>query len=300
MVEVFLNVILPVVLVAALAASLDRYRPVPVEPIASLVFFLFTPALVFHSLANTELPAALSIRIVGVAVIAFVAGYALSVAWSAARRHDPSLRAGLALSVTSINAGNMGLPVTLLAFGDAGLEVAVVHFITVATLAASASVAVASMAGGSARDALVAPFRFPVLYAAAAGLAVSGAGVELPVTIAAPAESLAGAAVPVMLVVLGLQLGRGLGGRGHLVDTGAATVLRLAVGPAVALGATYLLGIDGMTQRVLIVLGGMPTAVFATILATEFSARPQFVTRSVVTSTLLSVLTLTVLITLVR
>ena len=50
----------------------------------------------------------------------------------------------------------------------------------------------------------------------------------------------------------------------------------------------------------LIVLGGMPTAVFATILATEFAARPQFVTRSVVASTLLSVLTLTVLITLVR
>ena len=300
MVEVFLNVILPVVLVAALAAALDRYRPVPVEPIASVVFFLFTPSLVFHSLSNTELPAALSVRIVGVAVIAFLAGYALSLAWSAARRHDPSLRAGLALSVTSINAGNMGLPVTLLAFGDAGLEVAVVHFITVATLAASASVAVASMAGGSARDALIAPFRFPVLYAAAAGLAVSGFSVELPVTIAAPAESLAGAAVPVMLVVLGLQLGRGLGGRGDLVDTGAATVLRLAVGPAVALGATYLLGIDGMAQCVLIVLGGMPTAVFATILATEFSARPQFVTRSVVTSTLLSVLTLTVLITLVR
>ena len=300
MVEVFLNVILPVVLVAALAGALDRYRPIPVEPIASIVFFLFTPALVFHSLSNTELPAALSVRIVGVAVIAFLAGYALSVVWSTARRHEPSLRAGLALSVTSINAGNMGLPVTLLAFGDAGLEVAVVHFITVATLAASASVAVASMAGGSARDALIAPFRFPVLYAAAAGLAVSGFDVELPVTIAAPAESLAGAAVPVMLVVLGLQLGRGLGGRGDLVDTGAAAVLRLAAGPAIALGATYLLGIDGMTQRVLIVLGGMPTAVFATILATEFSARPQFVTRSVVTSTLLSVLTLTVLITLVR
>lgn len=300
MVEVFLNVILPVVLVAALAGALDRYRPIPVEPIASIVFFLFTPSLVFHSLSNTELPAELSIRIVAFAIVVFLAGYAASVAWSLARRHDPQLRAGLALSVTSVNAGNMGLPVTLLAFGDAGLEVAVVHFISVATLAASASVVVASMAGGSARDALIAPFRFPVVYAAAAGLAVSGFGIELPVTIAAPTGSLAGAAVPVMLVVLGLQLGRGLGGRGDLIDTGAATVLRLAAGPAIALGATYVLGIDGTAQRVLIVLGGMPTAVFATILATEFEARPQFVTRSVVTSTLLSVLTLTVLITLVR
>ena len=300
MLEVFLDVILPVVLVALAAAALDRFRPIPAQPIGTIVFFLFTPSLVFHSLSGTDLPADLSFRIVGVAVIVFAAGYALSSAWSLAARHDAPLRAGLALSVTSVNAGNMGLPVTLLAFGDAGLELAVVHFVTVATLAASASVIVASMAGGSALQALKAPFKYPVLYAAIAGLVVSRAHVELPITIAAPIESLAGAAVPAMLVVLGLQLGRGLGERGDLVDTGAATVLRLVAGPVIALGATYLLGIDGLAQRVVIVLGGMPTAVFAIIIATEFGARPEFVTRSVVTSTLVSVLTLTVLVTVVQ
>lgn len=300
MLEVFLDVILPVVLVALAAAALDRFRPIPAQPIGTIVFFLFTPSLVFHSLSGTDLPADLSFRIVGVAVIVFAVGYALSSAWSLAARHDAPLRAGLALSVTSVNAGNMGLPVTLLAFGDAGLELAVVHFVTVATLAASASVIVASMAGGSALQALKAPFKYPVLYAAIAGLVVSRADVELPITIAAPIESLAGAAVPAMLVVLGLQLGRGLGERGDLVDTGAATVLRLVAGPVIALGATYLLGIDGLAQRVVIVLGGMPTAVFAIIIATEFGARPEFVTRSVVTSTLVSVLTLTVLVTVVQ
>ena len=49
----------------------------------------------------------------------------------------------------------------------------------------------------------------------------------------------------------------------------------------------------------MIVLGGMPTAVIAIIVATEFDVRPQFVTRAVVTSTLASVATLTVLLTLV-
>ena len=45
---------------------------------------------------------------------------------------------------------------------------------------------------------------------------------------------------------------------------------------------------------------GVPTAVIAIILATEFSAHPAFVTRSVVTSTILSMLTLTLLIAAVR
>lgn len=44
----------------------------------------------------------------------------------------------------------------------------------------------------------------------------------------------------------------------------------------------------------------MPTAVIATVLATEFNARPDFVTRNVVVSTLLSMLTVTALITLLR
>jgi predicted permease len=44
----------------------------------------------------------------------------------------------------------------------------------------------------------------------------------------------------------------------------------------------------------------MPTAVVATIVATEFAAQPAFVTRAVVTTTLTAMLSLTVLITLVR
>ncbi|MDA1061563.1 MAG: AEC family transporter [Chloroflexi bacterium] len=300
MLSVFFDVILPVVLVAALAAALDRFRRVPAAPIATVVFFLFTPALVFHSLSGTNLPADLSLRIVAAALVVFAVGYALASVWSTLARHPAPLRAAFALAVTSQNAGNMGLPVTLLAFGEAGLEIAVVLFVTIATLGATASVVVASLAGGSARQALRAPFGYPALYAAGAGLAANRWDIDLPTTLAAPIESLAGAAVPAMLVVLGLQLSRGLDVRGEVLDTVAANALRLLLGPVVAVAATFALGLDGVPQRVVIVLAGMPTAVFATILATEFGARPQFVTRAVVTSTLASVLTLTVLITIVR
>ena len=300
MLEVFFDVILPVVLIAALAAVVGRYRTVPAEPIATVVFFLFTPSLVFNSLSRTDLPADLSFRIVGVALVVFVAGYLLASGWSTAARHEAPLRAAFALSVTSQNAGNMGLPVTQLAFGDTGLEMAVMHFVTISTLAATASIVVAARAGGSPREALMAPFGYPALYAAAAGLLVNTYDVDLPTTIEAPIATMAGAAVPAMLVVLGLQLGRGLAARGEVVDTVGANALRLLAAPVIAWAATIALGLDGLGQRVVIVLAGMPTAVFATILATEFRARPEFVTRAVVTSTLASVLTLTVLITIVR
>jgi malate permease and related proteins len=299
MLTVFLEVVLPVALVALLGGAVGRWRSVAVAPISALVFYLFSPALVFHSMATTELSAAVSARIVGVMVITFLVMYIASLAWSLARGHDASMRAGFALGATTPNSGNMGLPVALLAFGELGLQVAVMSFVAGAFIVNTAGIAVAAMAGGSRREALRAPFRYPSLYAAFVGAAVNAFDIDLPVTIAAPSESLAAAAVPTMLVVLGLQL-QHAGGRDKIVDTAAVNIVRLLVAPAAAWLGVILLGVEGVTRDTLIVLAAMPTAVTTIILATEFKAQPAFVTRVVVTTTLSSMLTLTLLIALVR
>lgn len=300
MLSVFFEVVLPVVLVAALGAALGRWRGTPAEPLAAVVFYLFTPALVFDSLANSELAADRSLRIAGVAAAVYAAGYAAASGWSSLRRHEPPQRAAFALAATSQNTGNMGIAVALLAFGRAGEEIAVLTWVVNAALITSAGIAIASLPGGSPRRALAAPFAYPALYAAALGLAANGADARLPVAIEAPIATLADAAVPAMLVVLGLQLARGAGGPGERADTAAACALRLLAGPPIALGASLALGLDGEARAVAVVLGGMPTAVIATIVATEFGVRPHFVTRAVAASTLASVLTLTPLIALVR
>ena len=299
MLSVFFEVVLPVMLVAALGAVVGRWRGVPAEPLSAVVFFLFTPALVYDSLANSELAAGLSLKIAAVAVIIYIVGFAAASAWSMLVRHQPLQRSAFALAVTSLNTGNMGIAVALLAFGEVGVQVAVLTWVVNATLVTSAGIVIATLPSGSSKRALVAPFAYPALYAAALGFAANGLDVALPVTIEAPIATLADAAVPAMLVVLGLQLGRGLGDLGELADVGAASLLRLLLGPLVALGAALALGLEGVTRDVVIVLGGMPTAVIAIIVATEFDVRPQFVTRAVVTSTLASVATLTVLLTLV-
>jgi predicted permease len=240
-----------------------------------------------------------SLKIVGVILVTFVAMYAAASVWSFFRRHDASMRAAFALGATTPNAGNMGLPVAQLAFGNAGFDVAVMNFVASSVLANSAGIAVASMAGGSARAALIAPLRYPAVYAAAVGVAVNLLAIDLPVTIEAPARSLAGAAVPTMLVVLGLQL-RLIGGSDHIPDTVAVNLARLLIAPGVAWLAATAVGLTDVTRGTMVILAAMPTAVIATIFATEFNARPAFVTRIVITSTVLSMFSLTLLITLVR
>jgi predicted permease len=297
--DVFLDVVLPVALVAVAGGAVGRWQNVPVAPLSSLVFFLFSPALVFYSLATTEVSGAVSARIVAVAVVLWVVMYIVATAWSLVARHEQSLRAAFAISVVTPNQGNMGLPVALLAFGQPGLDIAVMNFVAGATLTYTAGVFVASMATGSRVDALRAPFRYPVLYAAVVGVLINVLNIDLPTTLEAPSETLADAAVPAMLVVLGLQL-RNVIGLDHIVDTAMVNAARFLIAPAAAWFSASALGLEGDERGTIVVLAAMPTAVIATILATEFRAYPAFVTRAVVTTTLTSMLSLTVLISLVR
>ena len=297
--RVFLDVVLPVALVAIAGGIVGNWRKIMLAPVSALVFYLFSPALVFHSLATTTLSAGTSLRIVAVMVATYVAMYIVATIWSTVVRHEPSMRAGFALAATTPNVGNMGLPVAKLAFGAAGFEVAVMNFVAGAILANSGGIAIASLAGGSKMEALRAPFRYPSVYAALSGLVVSAFHVKLPLFIDAPVATLAEAAVPVMLVVLGLQLRHAVG-KDRLVDTAAVNAVRLLVAPVVAWFVASAIGLDGVERGTLVVLSAMPTAVVATIVATEFAAQPAFVTRAVVTTTLTAMLSLTVLITLVR
>ena len=299
MLDVFLEVVLPVAVAALFGGVLGRWRGIPVEPAAALTFYIFAPALVFHAMSTTTLSAHDSFEVVAVLLSSFAAMYGAAWLWSLLRGHDAPMRAAVAVGATTPNVGNMGLPVSQLAFGDLGLQIAVMNFVAGAVLVNTAGIAIAATAGGSRRDALLAPLKYPALYAALAGVAVNVSGIDLPTAIDAPASSLGAAAVPTMLVVLGLQLSTLRAGE-DAVDTVAVNVARLLISPAAAWLCAEALGIEGVTRGTLIVLAAMPTAVSAIILATTFNARPVFVTQVVVTSTLLSMVTLSVLIALVR
>lgn len=144
MLRVFAEVLLPVLLVAAVGGAAGRRLRIPVKPLADLVFFVFSPALVFVSIADIDLASGEIVRIVAVVVAVFAANLALAVGWSRLRRDDARTAATGALAASLPNHGNLGLPIAALALGDAGLRVAVVAFTAGASLQSSAGVAVGS------------------------------------------------------------------------------------------------------------------------------------------------------------
>lgn len=299
MLDVFLNVIMPIFLVAVIAAAFQRWRKVPVGPLSQVTLYILTPSLIFSSLIQQEIPASASARVVGAMLLSTALVLAVSIAISKLLRHDRAMQSAFTLSTGFPNSGNLALPILLLAFGDPGLALGVIVFVTQAIVGQSLGVFIAARSQMNGLEPLKQVFRLPAVYAIGAALLVRLLGIELPPVIFQPVNLLSQAAIPVMLVVLGLQLGIGfnLDSFGSLA---AALMIRLVVSAPLAYLATGILGLGGLSRSVVIIVSAMPVAVFTTILSTEFRANPRFVTNVVITSTLLSAVTLTAVISAVR
>ena len=52
--NIFVSVVFPVFLMAAIGAIVHRFRPISPEPLSQAILFIFSPALVFNGLATTQ------------------------------------------------------------------------------------------------------------------------------------------------------------------------------------------------------------------------------------------------------
>lgn len=297
MLEVFLTVVLPIFLVAGSGAALQRLRPGPLGALAPAALYLLSPALVLEGLLHTELPLEISLRVVAATLLVVVVMVAVSWVISRALRHDRPTESGFLLIGTFANAGNMGIPMAFLAFGETGLSVAVLIFVAQGSVSWPVGIYLAARGRTRGWTPLVNALKVPTLYAVPIALLIRWFGWTLPTTLETPISLMADATIPVMLLVLGYQLAQGLefDKKGTLA-TGLFT--RLVIGAIVGFLCASLFGLEGITHSTVVLIAAMPTAVFTTILSSEFGAAPRLVANAVVTSTFTSLLTLTILIDL--
>lgn len=292
--RILINIILPVFILVGAGYLLRRRLEIDTRSLSRSVLYVFSPALVFSALVESTLTTTDFTQIVVFELVTTlgVAGLTLAVARLAG--FDRTRTNAFMLATLFINAGNYGLPVNLFAFGQPGLERAVIFFVVSAILINTGAVYFASRGQAGIRESLTNVFRVPMIYAMVLALAVRATGLDLPEVILRPVRLAGEAAIPVMLVVLGTELARSSVRRG-LGAVGLAAAVRLVGAAAVAWVVAGLMGLEGVTRQVCIVQASMPTAVFTIVLSLEFNADSGFVTSAVLVSTLASIVTLTVL-----
>jgi hypothetical protein len=304
--QVFSEVILPIVVIAAIGYMLEGSFPLEPRTLNRVSLYGLSPCLLFVTLLRTEINGGEALRLSSLMFLVVVCMCACAYVVAHIMRLNARQRSGFMLASTFMNSGNYGLPATRFAFGEVGFQYAVVGYLVQAFLSQTLAVYVASSGGGDRKAAFTQVLRMPMLYAALLAVVFRLLGIRFDESDGALAAGLyrglrllGDATLPFLLLILGMQLRRRkpLGSLGPL---GTATTLRLVASVPIALGVAYLLGLSDLALRVGVMQAAMPTAVNTTILALEFDTWPHFVSNVVVTTTIGSLLTLTVLLVFLR
>lgn len=296
---IFVQSIIPIFIVASVGFLIVRYLGADVQTLSRLTLHVLTPCLVFDILVNSTVSADEFGRLtllalgtmLGSGLIAWLVSRALSL--------DRVMTSAFIVVVMFANGGNYGLPLTLFVFGQEALARATVYFVESIVLTYTLGIFLASSGRSSIGEALLSVLRIPSIYASAAAIVVILIGVTPPPFLMRPIKLLADAAIPIMILVLGMQLERAIR-PASLRLVGLAVGLRLVVSALLGLLLAQVLGLGVAARQAGVLQAAMPVAVVTTILAVEFEIEPTFVTSVVFLSTVLSPLTLTPLIALLK
>lgn len=291
-----------------LASDDDRLGSVA-DTLTRVCFFAATPALLFHSIVQSRASFASRTTLVSVAVPVVVIGGVTVWSWWRSRRWGSAIAAGMCAGY--VNAGNLGLPISVLLLGDASpiapvllLQQGLVTPGALMLLDRQARTTAGSEAvAGAAREAVARrggrlravwqflPLRHPPVVAVLSALVVRAAGWQVPDGVLASVRTLGGAAVPLMLLAFGISLrGRGLPGRGRDGrQVWALSLCKLVVAPALALGAGAAWGFSGPELAVVAVTAGLPTAQNVFLYTNRFKVGHELARQVVAVTTLLCV-----------
>ena len=283
-----LPAIVPVGLLIAIGFLAGRKLSLDPQTLSQLGIYILAPALVADGLYKTTLSLASSMGLlVGFTLISLLL---YAIAWAIGQFFDlsPSLRKSLMATTLLPNNGNMGLPFVDFALGAAGLERAIVYMIGSSVLLFG--IAPALLTGNGFVYGLRLTLKLPLIWAMLGSLSLRWLGIQLPLGLDEGIEQLGRAAIPIALLLLGMQLAstRFSIKKYELF----ATAIRLLLAPLIAYGVGRALHLQGLDLQVLILQSAMPAAVNTVVLVTEFGGDASRVARTIVISTLLGFLTL--------
>ena len=299
---VFSGTVLPIFLVIGAGYLAQRKLKLNITTIARLGLYILSPCLAFTSLTHSQLTAGNAFGCVAVMLVTTALLGGVGSVTGRLLRHDPAQNSAFLLSILFTNAGNYGVPLMDLAFGPVSRDLAVVCFVTQQVLFNTLAVWLANRGRLGWRQGLRQIFRMPVTYAVLAALFVLLTGAKTPEPLDKGISLLGNAALPIILLSLGLQLAET---RPDLKDAprlAVGVIYRLVLSPALTVVVVCLLapifGMSGLSAKVVIVAMAMPTAVTIVLMSIEFKADAKFVAAVVFFSTLASAVSLTLILTL--
>ena len=295
---VFLNVVTPVFILVVIGYFVGPRLKIDARSLSRTAYFVFIPAFVFNIISEAKIDSGLALQMLSFIIVAQIAVALLGFLVGKALRQSREISAAFVLIATFGNVGNFGLPLIVFRLGESARTYATVYFVATVFISFVICVGVASWARSGGVTAVFSVFKTPALIALIPALVFNITDLEVPIFLSRLSGLLGQAMIPVMLITLGVQMGE-IPKIKINFNVFAASTVRLIGGPVLALLIVPYFGLEGLERSTGILQAAMPAAVLASIIALEYKLLPEFVTTTVLFSTLYSILTLTVILTFI-
>lgn len=300
--EILFDIIVPVFGIVALGYAAARTGLFPNEATKGLSRFVFDyaiPALLFRTMATTELPETIQwgylVSYFGGGYIAWIAGTAIAVFLFKARGAEPAI-AGMTGAFS--NTVMLGVPLVLTTFGEvATLPLFLIiafhswQLLSVVTVQAEIGIGARQEMRQLPVNVLKGLATNPIIIALLLGVLVNLSGLSLPGFVDTLTETLGRAALPCAVFAMGASIAAyRIAGAVQQAATG--TVLKLALHPVMVwLLATHVFAVEPLWRDVAVILAALPVGVNVYLMAQRYQSAVAQSTTAILLSTGLSVFT---------
>lgn len=289
-----LMIILPVFLVFAAGYIADKMLKFDIKSISAMSLYILLPILTFNTFYRNPL----TIDYLYLFIFTFVLTgilMVITVIWGYFMKSSKEDMSAILLGTLFPNSGNYGTPVALFALGAVAFDYAIVLMVLHGFVISTVGIFIASFGSGATitvREAVTNIFKIPVIHGAIAGVLFQLFNIRLDEGIMDIVEMTGNAAIPVVMLILGMQLARITKESFAIKDVTAVVSIRMIISPVIAALLVLVMPVDETMKMVFILLNAMPVAANSTMLAVQFNVKPNVVSFSTLITTLISIITI--------
>ena len=294
---IILDVILPILILMLIGAILQRKFQFNLKQLSTLITYCLMPAAVFVNIYDIRIEIDLLLQIIYYLMLYSLSLIIVSHFISKTLKLEKGESAALKNSISLMNSGNYGLPVSQLIFSHNPVGVSIQIFIVIFQNLLTYSYGIYNLLSATKTiGGIIQSFlRLPVFHALVLGVLFQSFRIQIPNSILLPLNQLANGFVAIALILLGAQLSNIKLNFFHRVITWAL-IGRLLMGPLLALAVIYILNIDGIVAQSLFIASSFPTSRNTSTIAMEYQIEPELHAQIVLFSTIFSIITVTVVI----
>lgn len=291
--------VIPLCLMIAGGITLQRAFHLDIKTMTKLLFYLFSPALVFTEIVQTKFSESILLNVLLFYIVFFGALIGLTYGVVRLRKYSAGKAAAIRNSVLFYNSANYGIPLNQLVFhsNPLALSIQVIVMLVQNLLPNTYGVYSVNAHKMDTRSIMRTMLRLPSIYAIPLAILVRLFHLTIPQPIMIPLHDLVNAFTAFALTTLGMQLGN-MKVAWRLRDVTLSNGLRLLVSPLLAYLVVRLFAIHGVVAQALVLSSAVPTSLNSMLLAVEFDNEPDLASQAVFSSTLFSIFTVTVVISL--